>query len=577
MLRPSIPQRLCALLVAFMGIVNVLSALLVRDIARTALLRALLPLTISHASRTATLIAGFALVLVAYGLWRGKRTAWVTTIGLLGISVGVHLLKGLDWEEAGIAAGLMALLWVQRRRFLRRSDIPTVRLAPLVLAGGIVGITAYALLGFWALQAFQPWSLAMALQTLGAQVLWLDSPYAASIHGHAAWFLDSISVLSLCLVVLALGMLLRPALPRRPSAEDRQKLDDLLRRFGTSSLAPLARMSDKQIYLGEQVEGAVAYALSGRVAVVCGDPIAAPGDVGVLAQEFVSFCRQQDWQVCFYEVQPRHLPDYAPLGFDMVKIGEDAWINLPCFTLQGTPTRDLRHAVSKVTRDGSQLVVIDPQRDRRWWEAMQDAEAAWRAQQRGFLLRFSIGQLPRSPEAGARYIAVIDREGQALLAYCSLLPIPGISGYALDVMRRTPPCPNGTMEFLLAGVLGMLRDEGVAWCSLGLAPLANVDPDDSSMPSRAVRALYQHPSINAHYHYQSLFFFKRKFQPEWRGGYLLYPGPLALPTVLAAVLAVHLPPLSLGQFLRAPRRIPAAGRASMQWARLARTLVAKSK
>lgn len=552
--RPSLPQRICALLVALMGVVNVLSALLVRDLTRSAILHGMLPLAIAHASRTATLIAGFAMTLVAYGLWRGKRTAWIITIGLLGVSVCVHMLKGLDWEEASVAGVLIIMLWGQRRQFVRRSDIPTVRRVPLVLVGGMLSITAYALLGFWALRAFQPWSLGMALQTLGAQVLWLDSPYAASIHGHAAWFLDSISALSLCLVGLALGMLLRPALPRHPSPDDRRRLEEALRRFATSSLAPFARMSDKQIYSGEQVQGAVAYAVSGGVAVVCGDPIAAPADVGALAQEFVGFCHRQDWQVCFYEVQPRHLPDYAPLGFDAVKIGEDAWINLPSFTLEGTPARDLRHAVSKVTRDGSRLIEIDPQRDSRWWEAMQQAESEWRAQQRGFQLRFSIGQLPKLPEAGARYIAVIDRAEQTLLAYCSLLPIVGIHGYALDVMRRTPGCPNGTMEFLLAGALAMLRDEGVAWCSLGLAPLANVDPADSSMAGRTVRALYQHPGINAHYHYQSLFFFKRKFQPEWRGGYLLYPGPLALPAVLAAVLAVHLPPLSLRQLLPTPQQ-----------------------
>lgn len=539
MVRQTLPQRLFAVLVAAMGLVNILSALLVHEVVRNALLHMLLPMELTHASRTLTLVAGFGLIIVAYGLWRGKHTAWLVTLGLLGISAVVHLAKGLDWEEAAIALVLGFALWSQRKQFVRRSDPPTLRRLPLVAGFGVLAITGYALLGFWLLRAFQPFSLELALQELGAQVLWLDGPYAPLVHGHAAWFLDSLSVLSLLFVSGIAVMLLRPVLPRAPRAEERARADMLLARFSSSSLAPFAQNDDKQLYFGEQVEGLVAYRVSGGVAVVCGDPIAAPEHVGMLAQEFTAFCQRQDWQTCFYEVQPRFLPDYAPLGYTAVKIGEDAWINLAQFTLKGSKISDIRHAVSKVQRDGTTFRVLGARADEWSWLQMQTIEAEWRATQGGIQLQFSIGHLTKQPQPDAQYTVALAEDGQTVLAFCSFLPIKGIHGLALDVMRRASDCPNGTMEFLLARSLEHFRDAGFMWCSLGLAPLANIEAPNGGLLERAIHAIYTNPTVNANYHYQSLFFFKRKFNPEWRGGYLLFPHALALPQVVAAVARVH--------------------------------------
>jgi phosphatidylglycerol lysyltransferase len=540
-------------LVALMGITNISSALLVHQIIRNRVLHTLLPIEVISAGRSLTMIAGFSLLIVAWGLMRGKRVAWMLTLGLLGASALLHMIKGLDWEEALGAIALGGVLLVQRRHFVCRSDPPTLRRAPLFLAGGVVAIVVYGLVGFWLLRAFQPVTLSLALQELAAQMLWSDGPYAPFVHGRAAWFLDSLSLLSLTLVSGTLLLLLRPVLPHSTSACDRARADALLRRYATSSLAPFARESDKLLYFGETVEGVVVYRVAGRGAVVCGDPIAAPEHVGKLAQEFMHFCARQDWLVCFYEVQPRHLPDYTPLGFEVVKIGEDAWIELSKFTLKGPAIADVRHAVSNIVRDGLTFHRFDPRQDSGVWAQVQAIESAWRAAQGGIELRFSIGRLPDQPDPNARYTLALAADGATVLAYCSFLPIEGIDGLAVDVMRRAPGAPNGTMEFLLARSLEYLRETGIAWVALGLAPLANVDTPRDSLLERGIRAIYSSPKINAAYHFQSLFFFKCKFNPQWRGGYLLYPNVLALPAVLAAVVRVHVPILGARLVLNALR------------------------
>jgi phosphatidylglycerol lysyltransferase len=546
MVRPSLAQRVMASLVALMALVNIASALLVHDIARSRLVHDLLPMLISSASRSLALVAGFCLLILARGLWRGKRAAWLLTLGLLLLSAVLHLTKGLDWEEAASGLVLAGVLATQQRHFFRNSDPPTLRRLPSLVAIGIMLIVLYGLVGFWLLRVhFQPFAWSLALRELTADIVWSDGPYANVSHGRAGWFLDSLSLLSLTLMVGTLLLALRPVLPRPTARRDLRRASDLVRRYGTSSLAPFALDDDKLLYFGETVEGVVAYRVAGRVAVVCGDPIAAPADVGKLAAEFVAFCAHQDWQVCFYEVQPRHLRDYAPLGFKALKIGEDAWIELPRFTLKGSAISDIRHAVSKIARDGLIFHIFDPAHDAALWAQVQAIEAGWRASQQGFELGFSIGRLPAQPGPKTCYMFALAPDGQAVLAYCSFLAVPAINGLALDVMRRAPNVPNGTMEFLIARSLEHLRDQGYAWVSLGLAPLANVDAPKDSLIERGIRAIYTNPKVNAIYRYQSLFFFKKKFNPQWRGGYLLYPSLLTLPQVFAAIVQVHAPALEM--------------------------------
>jgi hypothetical protein len=50
--------------------------------------------------------------------------------------------------------------------------------------------------------------------------------------------------------------------------------------------------------------------------------------------------------------------------------------------------------------------------------------------------------------------------------------------------------------------------------------------------------------LDAFYHFNSLFAFKRKFQPEWVPVYLAYPGAASLPKIGYAIVRAYLPSLS---------------------------------
>ena len=59
-----------------MALVNLISAATPALKDRLAVLEEIIPLPVLAGTRLATALAGFALILLAAGIWRGKRTAW---------------------------------------------------------------------------------------------------------------------------------------------------------------------------------------------------------------------------------------------------------------------------------------------------------------------------------------------------------------------------------------------------------------------------------------------------------------------------------------------------------------------
>jgi phosphatidylglycerol lysyltransferase len=106
---------------------------------------------------------------------------------------------------------------------------------------------------------------------------------------------------------------------------------------------------------------------------------------------------------------------------------------------------------------------------------------------------------------------------------------------AIDLLRRRMDAEPGTMEMLLVTLIHWARDQGYPRLNLGLSGLAGIGemPSDPAL-ERALHFIYHH--LNQFYNFKGLHAFKEKFHPVWSPRYLIYPGPSALPAVLAALV-----------------------------------------
>ena len=104
-------------------------------------------------------------------------------------------------------------------------------------------------------------------------------------------------------------------------------------------------------------------------------------------------------------------------------------------------------------------------------------------------------------------------------------------------MRYHQVAPKEVMEGLLVHLMLWGRAQGYKRFSLGMAPLSGFE-DSPAAPlwNRLGRFVYKHGE--AFYNFRGLRLYKDKFKPEWEPRYLIYPGGLTLPRILADVSAL---------------------------------------
>src|SRR5258705_3246929 len=309
-----------ALLTAAMGVVNVISAVVPSMRDRLHLLRLLgeySPFTISAGGHLASALAGFALLLLSVSLWRRKQLGWVLTLSILIVSIPIHLLKGLDYEEATFAALLAALLIYLRPHFHARSDPPSVRQGLLTLLAALAFTLIYGVIGFYFLDrhfklSFGFWS---ALRQTIVMFTQFYNPGLQPVTGFGRYFVASIYVISAVTIGYALLMLLRPVLNRRlQTKEERARAWEIVRTYGRISLARYALLDDK-LFFFTPGSSLISYVVKDRVALALGDPIGPNDDFEDAVSSFQDFCSKNDWLPAFYQVSSTNIEAYRSQEF----------------------------------------------------------------------------------------------------------------------------------------------------------------------------------------------------------------------------------------------------------------------
>lgn len=527
--------RAAALLTAAAGVINVISGIEPSLLSRVEEIE-LLPLVVRHGARTAVVLAGFALLVLALSLWRRKRVGWYLTMGALAVSVVAHLVKGLDYEEAVLAGAAMMLLWATRSHFQARSDPPSVRRGLLAVAEALVFTLAYGGAGFYLLDRHfkEHFGLLAALRQTLIMFTVYGSPGPMPVTRFGRYFADSIYVVGAVTTAYALVMLLRPVLVRGPAPPpDRLRARRIVEEYGRSSLARLTLLPDKMYYFtpGGSV---VAYVVKGRVALALGDPIGPAADAAATIRAFLDHAARNDWTPAFYQTLPDLLAHYRAAGMHVLHIGDEGVVPLESFTLGGKKGKPLRGAVNRLTRAGYRVVLHEPPLSNELLEELRRVSDDWLAMMHGSEKGFSLGWFDDDYIRDCPVMAV-HGPGGGVVAFANIIPEYRANETTIDLIRRRPDAPSGTMDFLFVQLLQWAASRGYAGFNLGLSPLAGVGLRAGAPPvERALHYLYEH--FNQFYNFKGLHAFKEKFQPTWFPRYLIYPDAASLPAVALAII-----------------------------------------
>jgi len=523
-----------------MAVVNLVSGVHPALAGRLEALHAWLPLEVTSGSRLATILAGFALLLLSRALARRKRVAWGLTLVAVVVSIAGHLGKGLDWEEALFGLVLVGLLVGYRHQFHALSDGLSMRRALWTLAAAAMFVLMYGTVGFFVLDHhFQENfdAVASVRQTLQMFVAF-DDPGLVPRTAFGAWFAGSIYVMAGLTGGLALLLLLRPVVVRAPATPvARARARNLVERYGRSSVARFTLFDDKS-YVFTDGGSVVAYVARGGTALALGDPIGPPEDARAAIDDFQAEARRHDWAPAFYQATPEDAAHYRDAGFDLLSVGREAIVETATFTLDGKAGATFRTARNRLERAGHRVTVTEGSLDAATWHELQEVSDEWLTMQRTREMRFSLGRFDFDYLAGSIVVIARDATGR-ITAFANANRAAAASCVALDLMRRRRDVEPGTMDALIVSLIEWARGEKLAEVSLGLSPLAGVGGErDDSVAARGLGFLYRR--LDRYHHFRGLHDFKAKFHPRWDDRFLAHVGNASLPGVAAAILSATL-------------------------------------
>lgn len=488
---------------------------------RLAWLNDFLPFPLIELSHFLGSVVGVALLLLARGLQQRLDAAYHLTVILLAAGIFFSLLKGFDYEEALILALMLGALWPCRAYFSRRTSLVSERFS-LGWSAAIVGVLLGSIwLGLFAHKHVEY-----------AHELW----WQFALSGDAPRTLRAtIGAVGLVLV-FAIVKLLRPVPPEPalPQPADLERAHAVIS-HAKETEAYLALLGDKELLFNESGTAFIMYGIEGRSWVALGDPVGPDNEIEELAWRFRELSDRHGGWTVFYEVSTDHLPLYLDLGLSLVKLGEQARVPLPTFSLEGKARKPLRNVCNRLEKEGCTLVVVPAMEVAGLVPELKVISDAWLAEKNTREKGFSLGFFdPVYLQQGP--VAII-RKGERIVAFANLWLGANKEELSPDLMRFLPDAPDNVMEYLFLQLMLWGKKESYRWFNLGMAPLSGLE-DRTLAPlwNRLGAFMFRHGEH--FYHFQGLRQYKDKFDPVWEPKYLASPGGLALPRILTNIAAL---------------------------------------
>jgi phosphatidylglycerol lysyltransferase len=491
------------------GTILVVSGAMPAFVDRLQILHIAIPLWAVEISHFLTSVAGLFLLFAAHGLYRRLDGAWWLALSMTLIGIPFSLIKGLAVVAPSVLAVLLIGLVTARGQFSRRTSLLSqpMSLGWLIATGCVI--------------AAMVWILFFAFRNVEyARELWWQFEFDAA--GPRALR----AVLGVALLGLGVGVsqLLRPAgaRPGPPNAEE----IDRARRIAVRQPHPdalLALMGDKSFLFSDSGLGFLMFATRGRTWAALGDPVGPPAEWPDLMWRFIELADSHGGRAAFYQIPASSLPLYLDAGLKILKLGEEARVSLPSFTLEGSARADLRYALKRGERDQLQFEMIPPERVASIMNEIGEVSNAWLSKHApGGEKRFSVAAFQREYVL-AQPVALLRQDGEAI-AFATVMTTDLRDEVTLGLMRLRPgPTSRFAMEYLFVRLIQHFRAQGYRTFSLGTLPLSGFSAHRLA-PSwhRLARVIWS--LGRRYYNFQGLRTFKAKFDPAWEPRYLAASG-----------------------------------------------------
>lgn len=494
----------------------------------------------------------FALAVMAGALAARKRIAWWVLIANLVLAVVLDISAlterdGSRWEDIGeflglafhIAAILLLVLaygefWAKVRRGA------VFKAAAVLVAGNVIGI-----LLAWGLLELFPGSLQP-----GDRLEYAVNRVSGFAVATPDYFVGKPNVLlnalfglfgALALMAAAVVLFQSQRAENALTAEDESAIRGLLEVWGKNdSLGYFATRRDKSVIFAPNGRAAITYRVEVGVCLASGDPIGDPRSWPAAIAAWLERCSEYGWTPGVMGASSTGAQAYREAGLGALQLGDEAILYPDKFRLSGAEMRGVRQAVTRARRAGL-TVRMRRHRDLSAEEmaAVVQRADAWRdtETERGFSM--ALGRLGDSADGDCLLVEAVEGDGETVTGMLSFVPW-GPNGLSLDLMRRSPQSPNGTVELMVSELLQQADTVGVNRVSLNFAMFRSAFEEGARLGAGPVARLWRALLVffSRWWQLETLYRSNMKYQPQWVPRYACYDDARLIPRVgVASVIA----------------------------------------
>ncbi|WP_438486671.1 phosphatidylglycerol lysyltransferase domain-containing protein [Streptomyces sp. S186] len=533
------------------GLLNLLSGIFPRfRHSRVHAVAEVLPGAVSPLAASASLVVGILLLLLAHGLKRRKRRAWVAAVALLPVGIAAQLVYRHSVFGAVLSLVLLGFLVWHRREFAALPD-PRSRwkaVANFVVLGGVSFGLGMVIV------SSHPHKIVGA-PSFGARaehVLWglfgFEGPVAYT-NGVDYTVGYSLGALGLLTVATTAYLAFRPEHPAaRLTDEDEQRLRELLARHGgRDSLGYFALRRDKGAVFSPSGKAAVCYRVISGVMLASGDPI---GDVEAwpgAIERFMEEARAHSWTPAVHGCSETGGQVWTrETGMDALELGDEAIVDVADFTLSGRSMRNVRQMVKRIERNGYTTQVrrvrdLEPEE----LERVQKAADAWRDtdDERGFSMALGRIDAVKDGDAVIATAHLAPAEGEEAGPFGDLKALQyfvpwGPDGMSLERMRRDRGADPGMNELLIVAALQTAPELKIKQLSLNFAVFRSYLERGERLGAGPVMRVTRGTLLflSRWYQIESLYKFNDKFQPRWEPRFVVFRTSRDIPRIGLATM-----------------------------------------
>lgn len=473
---------------------------------------------------------GAGLLVLAGGLRRGLRWAWLATLALLAGGVAIHLTGRGGAGQAVLEAAFFGWLAGKARSFharrgpgdRRRIVLPLIALVALTAVYGLVGLFVNSdefirQHGVWG-SFGEVARMAVGFGTTQP----LSGTFGRVFPGSVA----ALFLTGLVLIVL------RALAPRRvvsappPTREELRAAEDSLAYFSLRDDRVTVRVRD----------GIVSYGAARSVALAAGDPIGPQEAWPAAVDGFFAQAAETGRVPAVLGCGRKASNIYGGAGMRRIYLGDEAILYLGTFDIETPPRKRAREGWRRGQREGMTAALIrSVDLSRAQSDELKALSDRWLGEtaDRGFSMALSRLFDPR--DDGTWFLVARGPAGEAL-GFIHLVPWAD-DGAGVDAMRRDRDAPNVINDFLIVEAARLLPGEGVTRLSLNFAFLRGLleaaeregAPWYTRFQGRVLRAL------SGQFQIESLYRFNEKFDPRWHRRYACVQSITDVPRVAMAM------------------------------------------